>query len=178
MIAGKLGGNNNPNEPETVINPNENERLYPSLINKGINNPPNANIVTPDPPVNAVKKPHNITIMTGVPPGIHPNNSLNTFDNQKKTMVYLSNSLKPGRIFGDPFTGQISCYSTVFGKFDYDSRLVIAYFPHQSFSQFMDSDKNKVINKGFTLMRELVDFIVLGGGVVIKFNSTGRAKVI
>jgi hypothetical protein len=92
-------------------------------------------------------------------------------------MVYLSNSLKPGRIFGDPFTGQISAYSTAFGKFDHDPRLIVAYFPHQSFSQFMDTNKKLISNKGFVLMRELVDFVVLGGGVVIKFSKDGRAEV-
>ena len=56
IIAGRLGGNNNPNEPETVINPIENERLYPSFNNSGSNNPPKARIVTPDPPVKVVKK--------------------------------------------------------------------------------------------------------------------------
>ena len=106
------------------------------------------------------------------------NNFLENYDNQKKTLVYLSNSLKPGRIFGDPFTGQIACYSTVFGKFDHDSRLIISYFPHQSFSQFIDTKKNEVNNKGFTLMRELNDFIIFGGGVVVKFDSSGRAVAI
>ena len=95
-----------------------------------------------------------------------------------RAIVYISNSLKPGRIFGDPFTGQISCYSTVFGKFENNPRLVIAYFPHQSFSQFLDTKKKLIENKGYTLMRELVDIIILGGGVVIKFNSDGRAEVV
>jgi len=73
IIAGKLGGNNNPNEPDTVINPNENRSVYPSFRSNGYNKPPNANIVTPEPPVNAVKNPHNNTITMGVPPGIQPN---------------------------------------------------------------------------------------------------------
>ena len=34
-------------------------------------------MVTPDPPVSAVKKPHNNTKTTGVPPGIHPKSDLN-----------------------------------------------------------------------------------------------------
>ncbi len=103
---------------------------------------------------------------------------LDTYSNHMRAIVYISNSLKPGRIFGDPFTGQISCYSTVFGKFENNPRLVIAYFPHQSFSQFLDTEKKLVENKGYTLMRELVDIIILGGGVVIKFNSDGRAEVV
>lgn len=103
---------------------------------------------------------------------------LDGYDGNQKVMFYLSNSLKPGRIFGDPFTGQISAYSTTFGKFDHDPRLIVAYFPHQSFSQFMDTNKRLISNKGFVLMRELVDFVVLGGGVIIKFSKDGRAEVL
>ena len=72
IINGRLGGNNNPTEPETVIRPKENDLLYPSFINIGSSKPPKAKIVTPEPPVNAVKKPHNKIIITGVPPGIQP----------------------------------------------------------------------------------------------------------
>ena len=104
--------------------------------------------------------------------------NLDEFDSNQKVMVYISNSLKPGRIFGDPFTGQISAYSTAFGKFDLTPRLVVAYFPHQSFSQFMDTTKKLISNKGFVLMRELVDFVILGGGVIIKFKKDGRAEVL
>ena len=104
--------------------------------------------------------------------------SLDDFHNNQRVMVYISNSLKPGRIFGDPFTGQISAYSTVFGKFDKNSRLIVAYFPHQSFSQFMDTSKKVVTNKGVILLRELVDFVILGGGVIIRFNNEGRAEAL
>ena len=104
--------------------------------------------------------------------------SLDDFDADKKVMVYISNSLRPGRIFGDPFTGQISAYSTAFGKFDSNPRLVVAYFPHQSFSQFLDTKNKLISNKGFVLMRELVDFVILGGGVIIRFKNDGRAEVL
>ena len=73
IIKGKLGGNKRPIEPETVINPSEKSLEKPSLISIGINNPPNAKIVTPEPPVIAVKNPHIITKTMGVPPGIQPN---------------------------------------------------------------------------------------------------------
>ena len=96
MIAGKLGGNNNPRDPETVINPKENERLYPSFNKSGNNSPPKARIVTPDPPVNAVKNPHRKTMITGVPPGIQPNNSRNTFTNRSEAL--LSASKYPARV--------------------------------------------------------------------------------
>ena len=104
--------------------------------------------------------------------------SLDDFHDNQRVMVYISNSLRPGRIFGDPFTGQISAYSTVFGKFDKDPRLIVAYFPHQSFSQFMDTSKKIVTNKGFTLLRDLVDFAILGGGIIIRFKDDGRAEVL
>ena len=77
MINGKLGGNNNPRDPSNVIRPKENNAEYPSFFNNGKSNPPKASIATPDPPVNAVKKPQRKTITIGVPPGIHPNAALN-----------------------------------------------------------------------------------------------------
>ena len=73
IINGRLGGNRRPTEPDTVIRPKENDLLYPSFNSMGSKSPPNANIVTPDPPVSAVKNPHKRTINTGVPPGIQPN---------------------------------------------------------------------------------------------------------
>ena len=90
IIAGKLGGNNKPNDPETVIKPIENDLVYPSFNNNGNNNPPNANIVTPEPPVNAVKKPHNKIIIIGIPPGIHPNNSLKTLTSLSEALLSAS----------------------------------------------------------------------------------------
>jgi hypothetical protein len=109
---------------------------------------------------------------------IFPSNK-KKLDNIKnlRTIVYISNSIKPGRIFGDPFTGQISAYSVSFGKFDIDKRLVVSYFPHQSFSQFLDTNNKIILNKGFTIMRELVDLVILGGGVMIKFSGN-KAEVI
>ena len=95
----------------------------------------------------------------------------------KESLLYISNSIRPGRIFGDPFTGQISAYASSFGKLEkISSRLMIAYFPHQSFSQFIDTPSKLVNNKGFVLMRELLDFVVLHGGVIVKFNENGRAE--
>ena len=77
-MAGKLGGNNKPKDPETVMRPRENNSEYPDFLNNGYKSPPKAKIVTPDPPVKAVKNPHNKTTTTGVPPFIHPNVLLNT----------------------------------------------------------------------------------------------------
>lgn len=99
---------------------------------------------------------------------------LDNFNSEQKTFIYISNSIKPGRIFGDPFTGQISAYSTAFGRFDDERRLIVAYFPHQSFSQIIDK-KNKVKNKGLTILREMVDVIIFSGGVAVSFDDNGRA---
>ena len=57
-------------------------------------------------------------------------------------------------------------------------RLIISYFPHQSFSQFLDTNNKNINNKGFTIMRELVDLIILAGGVMLRFNKNGRAEII
>ena len=81
--------------------------------------------------------------------------------------LYLSNSIKPGRLFGDPFTGQLSAFSTIFGKFDNKRRIVIAYYPHQTFSQVLKSDGTFTKNKGMTLMTELTDVILFNEGVAV-----------
>ena len=91
IIAGKLGGNNNPKDPDTVMRPNENNSEYPDFLSNGYNNPPKANIVTPDPPVNAVKNPHKITTINGVPPLIHPNAEV------KKSTILLEAPLSAKR---------------------------------------------------------------------------------
>lgn len=94
---------------------------------------------------------------------------LNDYDDNMPVFVYLSNSLKPGRIFGDPFTGQLSAFSTAFGKFDNVKRLVIAYFPHQSYTQAVNAARNK----GLTLMTSLTDMLLFhaGVGVVLSKNE-------
>lgn len=87
-------------------------------------------------------------------------------DKDKPAMIYISNSLKPGRLFGDPFTGQISSFSSVFGKL-LDKRICIVYFPHQSYSQAVSGQ----INKGKIIYRELTDFIIFGGGVAVDLKN-------
>lgn len=84
--------------------------------------------------------------------------------------VYVSNSLKPGRLFGDPFTGQLSAYSTAFGKFDHPRRMVVAYFPHQVHTQAISS-RGTAVNKGITLMTELTDYIIFNSGVAVKLDT-------
>lgn len=99
---------------------------------------------------------------------------INIYPDEKPVFLYLSNSVKPGRLFGDPYTGQLSAFSTAFGKFDDSPRLVVAYFPHQVFSQAIKNGK-VVINKGTTLFSELTDLILFNGGVGV---SLSRKEII
>lgn len=90
-------------------------------------------------------------------------------DLTKPALVYISNSVKPGRIFGDPYTGQLSAYSVSFGALS-GNRKVIAYFPHQSVSQaaaYLSTPNNK----GLRMFAELTDLLVFGGGVSIKTKT-------
>jgi hypothetical protein len=79
-------------------------------------------------------------------------------------LVYVSNSVKPGRIFGDPYTGQFSAFSWIFGGASNARRLKIAYFPHQSRGLMKPEIAGK--NKGQTVFTSLADYIVFGGGAV------------
>ena len=84
--------------------------------------------------------------------------------------VYVSNSLKPGRLFGDPFTGQLSAYSIAFGRFDNPRRRVIVYFPHQVHTQVISS-RGAAVNKGMTLMTELTDYIIFNSGIAVNLST-------
>jgi len=88
-------------------------------------------------------------------------------------LVYLSNSITPGRIFGDPFTGQLTAFSNIFAKnlIGDKTRIVVAYYPHQSHTQLFDARGNMRTNKGITLMRELVDIAIFHGGVAVDFAT-------
>lgn len=92
---------------------------------------------------------------------------LNRYDDNTPVFLYLSNSVKPGRIFGDPFTGQLSAFSTAFGKFDKVNRLVVAYFPHQSYTQAINAKKNK----GLTLMTRLTNLLLFNAGVAVDLSK-------
>lgn len=85
--------------------------------------------------------------------------------------LYLSNSVKPGRLFGDPFTGQLSCFSTAFGKFDGIQRKVIMYFPHQVYTQAFNARWMVEKNKGTTLFSELTDYIIFNAGVAVSLSK-------
>lgn len=91
-------------------------------------------------------------------------------DNDIPVFVYVSNSIKPGRLFGDPFTGQLAAYSTAFGKFDPSPRMVVAYFPHQVHTQALQNGVASS-NKGMTLMTELTDYIIFHAGVAVNLSK-------
>lgn len=96
---------------------------------------------------------------------------LNNIPDEKPVFIYVSNSLKPGRLFGDPFTGQLSAYSTCFGKFDTRDRAVVAYFPHQVHTQAFDRNGRITVNKGTTLYKELTDYLIFNAGVAVSLKN-------
>lgn len=102
-------------------------------------------------------------------------NRLSNIDWGKDTpvFVYISNSIKPGRIFGDPFTGQLSAFSNIFTRnlLGDKTRLSIAYYPHQVHTQLFDTDMKFRKNKGITIMRELLDYAIFHGGVLVNLKS-------
>lgn len=96
---------------------------------------------------------------------------LNDIPDEKPVFLYVSNSLKPGRLFSDPYTGQLSAYSTCFGKFDTKDRAVVAYFPHQVHTQAFDRNGNISRNKGTTLYKELTDYLIFNAGVAVSLKN-------
>ena len=71
----------------------------------------------------------------------------------------------------DPYTGQLTCYSTCFGRFDSRQRAVIVYFPHQVYTQVFDEKGNIAKNKGLTLYGELTDYLIFNGGVAVNLKK-------
>lgn len=92
-------------------------------------------------------------------------------DTDAPVFLYKSCTVKPGRLFGDPFTGQLSAFSTAFGEFDTPKRHVIVYFPHQVYTQAFTSDWQIAKNKGTTLYTELVDYIIFNAGVMVSLKT-------
>tara|TARA_Y100001936_G_C16056265_1_gene661228 strand:+ start:410 stop:1870 length:1461 start_codon:yes stop_codon:yes gene_type:complete len=87
------------------------------------------------------------------------------------TTLYVSSSLhSSGRAFnGDPFTGQITAYSRVFsislnGE---KERNMVAYYPHQLYSQFFDRKFQKPDTKGVKCIEKNIDLIIARNGILI-----------
>lgn len=96
---------------------------------------------------------------------------LNDIPDDKPVFMYVSNSLKPGRLFGDPYTGQLSAYAACFGKFDINERAVVAYFPHQVYTQVFGRNGKITVNKGTTLYKELTDYLIFNAGVAVSLKN-------
>lgn len=95
------------------------------------------------------------------------------FGENKPVFFYLSNSMKPGRIFGDPFTGQLSAFANIFTKNNLGEkeRLSIAFYPYQVHNQLFDGNGEFNSNKGITIMRDLLDFAIFHSGVIVDFKK-------
>lgn len=87
---------------------------------------------------------------------------------EEPTVVYISNSLCPGRFLGDPFAGQLTAYSIIFSRLDKKRRKIIYYCPHQSYTYYFNAG-----GKGKRLLAEIADYVLFAGGVMIN-TSTGE----
>ncbi len=101
------------------------------------------------------------------------NNVQDIYHKDDGVLIYISNSMKPGRIFGDPFTGQLTAFANIFGKnlIGEKERVVLTYYPHQVHTQLFDKSSELKKNKGTTIMKELVDLAVFHAGVAINFEN-------
>lgn len=89
----------------------------------------------------------------------------------KPVLLYVSNSIKPGRIFGDPFTGQLAAYSNIFARDASSPRFVVAYYPHQVHNQLFTAGNAFKKNKGITLLREIADYAIFHAGVAVNMKT-------
>jgi len=96
---------------------------------------------------------------------------LNAIPDGKPVFLYVCNSIKPGRLSSDPYTGQLSAYSTCFGKFDSRDRAVVAYFPHQVHTQVFTQAGKITKNKGTTLYKKLTDYLIFHAGVAVSLKN-------
>src|SRR4051812_39757187 len=76
-ITGTLGKNSKPKLPDAVTTPSEKFSGYPSARKIGYTSPPNARMVTPDPPVNVVNTAQTKMTMSANPAGNQPTSALN-----------------------------------------------------------------------------------------------------
>jgi hypothetical protein len=80
----------------------------------------------------------------------------------KPAILYVSNSVKPGRIFGDPYTGQFAAFSWIFGGTEANARTRIAYFPHHSHGVLQPGRRTR--NKGQLLFLRRADYLIFHAG--------------
>jgi hypothetical protein len=98
----------------------------------------------------------------------------NNFKEDDAVLVYISNSMTPGRIFGDPFTGQLSAFSNIFARnlIGEKERVVLTYYPHQVHTQMFDKSSHLKKNKGITILKELADLAIFHSGVAVDFKDS------
>ena len=90
--------------------------------------------------------------------------------------MYVCNSFKPRRIFGDPFTGQFAAFSNIFSySSSYEKiRSTIIYFPYHSAGYFFDNNDKLIKNKGIMIYLLLADIIICNNGYVISMLEKGK----
>ena len=79
-------------------------------------------------------------------------------------LVYVSNSVKPSRIWGDPYTGQFAAFAWIFGGTGSTRRTRFAYFPHQSHGVLNLIRGSRT--KGARIFLSLADYLVFMAGAV------------
>lgn len=92
-------------------------------------------------------------------------------DSRIGVLLYVTNSVtSSGRAFsGDPFTGQITAYSKIFAT-DIDNvieRNIVAYYPHQLFSQLYSPSGAPNNSKGMRVLEKLATLLIMSGGIPI-----------
>jgi hypothetical protein len=87
----------------------------------------------------------------------------------RPALVYVSNSVKPGRIFGDPYTGQFAAFSWIFGGTEAKPRVRVAYFPHHSHGVL--NPTRTTPNKGQLLFLNRADYLVFHSGAVYSVEN-------
>ena len=96
-----------------------------------------------------------------------------SFEQEIPVFLYISNSLLKGRIFGDPFTGQLSAYSNIFSKNNLGkkTRISVAYYPYQVHTQMFSNKGTFNKNKGIDICRELIDYAIFHSGVIVNMKT-------
>lgn len=89
----------------------------------------------------------------------------------KATLLFVCNSITPGRFLGDPYTGQVAALVPIFSRdsFGEISRKTVAYYPHQAHYQLLEHFNEPA--KGVQTIRELVDYAIFHAGIVVDAKS-------
>ena len=85
--------------------------------------------------------------------------------------LFVCNSLTPGRMFGDPYTGQLAQLAPIFCRdvTGRRNRAFVAYYPHQSHTQLTHAWDTT--NKGIQILTECVDYAIFHSGVIVDVKN-------